>query len=186
VRNKKKYAVLTCTLFYAVYTLFIYGAFSAEKMTNEQGQFSFTVPNGFVTEQLSEGRGVTLTSASTLSSFVPKISMREVSQEEALEAYGEVMNRIQSERQRRRPRMRLLKKQSILNSNQIPGWELSYLNHEDALSSKDIPVARYFILLDYENGRMLQINGIAPFEARSEFGLLCDRLVNSVNVLSDQ
>ncbi len=174
---KKRYAGIRWLMIYGMLAGGMASIVQAElRITNEPGGYSFVVPDEYGMPQEASGTSVTLTKNNILSALVPNITISVVSIDEALEHYDQCLRVLKRARYNRAAGMRLLKKSSLKTSRGIPGWELSYLQ----LDKSGNPTVTMYVLLDRDTGHMLQITGTALQENRTDFALVCDDLINSV------
>jgi len=180
----KKSAYIFCMtiVFYMGYALFIFGAYSAERMTSEQGQFSFIAPTGYIPNIDETSGDVTLSDGETLARFIPKITVEVLAADQAMNGYDEIEDELQRDRYALHPKMRLLNNNSLRTTQGINGWELSYLTRKSTLSIKNmrIIVCRYLLLATEE--KMVQIICMAPYDTRNEFNMICDQFVNNLQL----
>ena len=151
----------------------------AERLANELLEYSFELPVNYVEQVDADDGVVELRNGQVLSGFVPRIWIRPRSTEEALLEYGRISDFLRREHYRRKPKMRLLRKSSLVTRQGVSGWELSYMAYEAAMQ-EELQVVVYYYLLEKNEEEMVEVIGTAPFEARDDFGLVCGGLINSV------
>lgn len=164
--------------------LLVHVSCGGERVTSEKGQFSLVVPDGYASEVEENTGRVTLRNAQTLSKLVQELVVETMPEEDALDAYDDTMSKLKKDNYRRKPRMRMLKKNSLKTALGIDGWELCYLIKGDTRSAKDVAVLQCLYLLDHGADRMIRVTGMSPYDRRVEFFMLCDELVNRIEVVS--
>lgn len=146
------------------------------RVTNQVGEYSFSMPEGYGMPQEAAGTSVTIKKDNVLSTMVPTVTMSIVPLDSALDQYDQLINTLKRARYNRKASMRLLRKTSLKTSRGIPGWELSYTQPEK--SGKEAVVMH--ILLDRDTEHMLLIEGTALQDSRTDFAITCDQLINSI------
>lgn len=146
------------------------------RVTNDAGRYSFSVPDGYRFTPAENGTGMKLQKENVLSAQAPLIEMIITAQDVALNQYEQLLNQLKRARYSKNAGMRLLKKSSLKTSRGIPGWELHYLK-TDKSGTRSVNL---LILLDRDTEHMLQITGSALYDSRDDFAITCDQLLNSL------
>ncbi len=169
-------------VFYMAYELFLFGAYSAERITSDVGRFSFVTPTGYIPDVNESSGDVVLNDGETLSRFVANIKVEVLPADDALDGYDRVEDDLQRDRYALRPKMRLLSSNSLRTAQGVDGWELSYFTHKSTLSVKNMRILVCLYLLQFTEDEMIQIIGMAPYDVRNDFNMICDEFVNALEV----